>query len=328
MRKPFPSRRQALVWASSSLVIPWVAGSAAAAESARDLRIVVPYPAGGAPDNSCRLMAVELARDLGVKVIVENRPGASGLLGARAVSQGPADGSMLVYASSGHVTLSAINPKFDLLRELRPVTRVSASPFVAVVSAQSGYKTMGDLLKAVQSQPGKLTYGTAGNGSPAHMAMEFLHEATGNFQVLRVPFKGAVESINAILGGQIDFTIGVLGAALPLIKAGKLRALGVTTSERQPVLPEVPTIAEGTGTKYRYASWGALMMHPKTPDEVVARLDASIRKFAQSKVFEDFLASSGGQRWISASPAELEAQLRRDLEVETQIVTRLKLRQE
>jgi len=318
------TRRRALAWTATAASF---AAAPALVRAAGDLRIVVPYPAGGSPDNSARIASAEAARELGVSVIVENRPGASGLLGARAVSQGQADGSTLVYVSSGHVTLAAINPRFDLLKELRPVVRVSASPFVAVVSAQSRHRTMAELVAAVQAQPGRVTYGSAGQGSPAHMAVEFLHEATGNFQGLHVPFKGAVESINAILGGQIDFTIGVLGAAVPHINAGRLRALGMTTPQRLPLLPEVPTIAEATRSNYQFMAWGGFMMHPATPDAAVARLEQALRRGAQSRAYATFLQNSGAEPWLSESPAAFGEQLRRDLEIETQVVRRLNLRQ-
>jgi tripartite-type tricarboxylate transporter receptor subunit TctC len=321
------SRRQVLACAAA-LGLPAMAPRAlAAADGVRDLRVIVPYPAGGSPDSLTRLLTAEVARELGVNVLVENRPGASGLLGARAVSQGPADGATLVYATSGHVTLSAINAKFDLLRELRPVIRLSASPFVAVVSAQSPFKSMAELVSAVQAQPGKLSYGTAGQGSPAHMAVEFVHEATGNFRGLHVPFKGAVESINAILGGQIDFTIGVLGAAVPHIKAGRLRALAVTTAQRVPQLPQVPTIGEATRSNYQYVAWGGLMMHPQTPDAMVARLEQAFRRALQAQPVLDYMGRTGGSAWPSASPAAFGEQLQRDLKAEAEIVTRLNIRQ-
>lgn len=323
---PAPNRRRALAWTATALTLPGAALQArAAGETLRDLRVVVPYPAGGSPDTTTRVLSTEVSRDLGINIMVENRPGASGLLGARVVSQGPADGTLMVYVTSGHVTLSAINPRFNLLGELSPVVRLSASPFVALVSAQSPWQTMGELMAAAQAQPGKLSFGTAGQGSPAHMAVEFLHEATGNFRALHVPFKGAVESINAILGGQIDFTIGVLGAAVPHIRAGRLRALGVTTAQRQPILPQVPTIAEATRTRYEYVAWGGLMMHPQTPDAIVARLDQAYRKALQSDAAQRHNNSSGGQAWPSDSPAAFAEQLRADLEIERAIVRRLNL---
>jgi tripartite-type tricarboxylate transporter receptor subunit TctC len=294
----------------------------------KSLKFVVPYPAGGAPDSFARQIAEDVARQLGVTIVVENRPGASGLLGMRAVSQAPADQHTFAYIASGQVTLTAMNPKFDLLKELKPVIRLSASPFVAVVNAESPYKTMGDLIAAAQASPGKLSYGSAGPGSPAHMAVEYLEESTKNFKALHVPFKGAVESINAILGGQIDFTIGVLGAAVPHIKAGKLRALAVTTARRVPLLPDVPTIAESGGGSYAYQSWGGFMVHADTPDAVVARAAAAFTTAMQSEGMKRLIANMGSQADVSESPAAFLAQLQRDVAAERLIVKRLGIVQE
>ncbi len=292
------------------------------------LKFIVPYPAGGTPDAFTRQLAEQVARRLGVSAVVENRPGASGLLGMRAVSQAQADQHSFAYVSSGQVTLSAMNPKFDLLRELKPVARLTGSAFVALVSADSPYRTMGELIAAVQARPGKLSFGTAGPGSPAHMALEYLEEATRNFKALHVPFKGAVESINAILGGQIDFTIGVLGAAMPQIKAGKLRALGVTTARRVPQLPSVPTIAEASGTSYAYQSWGGFMMHANTPDAVLERAAAAFGSALQSETVKHYMQAVGSFADRSESPAAFGEQLRREIALEKQIVKRLGIVQE
>jgi tripartite-type tricarboxylate transporter receptor subunit TctC len=296
---------------------------AQAAWPSKPLKIVVPYPAGGSPDVFARQLGEELARQLGVTVIIDNKPGASGLLGMRAVSQTAADLHTFAYASSGQVTLTAMNPKFDLLKELKPVVHLSASPFIAVVNADSPIKTMGELIAAVQAQPGKLSFGSAGPGSPAHMAVEYLEESTNNFKALHVPFKGAIESINAILGGQIDFTIGVLGAAAPHIKAGKLRALGITTAKRSPLLPNVPTIAEGGGGNYAFQSWGGMMMHADTPDAVIARAATAFTAAMQSEAVKKLLSNTGSTAEISESPAAFAAQLRRDIATERLIVKRL-----
>jgi tripartite-type tricarboxylate transporter receptor subunit TctC len=320
--------RRHLVGALAGLSLTGVPAWAQSVWPSKPLRFVVPYPAGGPPDGMARQIAEDVSRQLGVTVVVENRPGASGLLGMRAVSQAPADQHTLAYVTSGQVTLTAMNPKFDLLKELKPVIRLSASPFVVVVNAESPYRAMGDLIAAVQASPGKLPFGTAGPGSPAHMAVEYLEESTKNFKALHVPFKGAVESINAILGGQIDFTIAVLGAALPHIKAGKLRALAVSTSRRVAPLPEVPTIAEAGGGSYAYQSWGGFMVHAATPDAVVARASAAFTAAMESEGMKKLLAQTGSQTDISESPAAFMAQLQRDVAAERLIVKRLGIVQE
>ena len=321
------NRRQALAGLASlsALAAPV---RAQAAWPSKPLRFVVPYPAGGSPDGFTRQMGEELSRQLGATVLVENKPGASGLLGVRAVSLAPADQHTFAYVTSGHVTLSAINPKFDLLKEHRMVARLSASPFIAVVNAASPYKTMRELIAAVQASPGKLSFGTAGVGSPAHLAVEYLEESTRNFKALHVPFKGAVESINAILGGQIDFTISVLGVALPQIQAGKLRALAVTTPTRHVLLPDVPTIAEAGGGNYAFLAWGGFAMHSDTPDAVVARAAAAFAAAMPSDGMKKFLAGAGSHADIIDSPAAFTAQVRQDLATERVIIKRLGIVQE
>lgn len=290
----------------------------------KPIKLFVPYPAGGAPDTLTRSVAEQLGNVLpGSSIVIENRPGASGLLGARAVSQAPADGHALVYVSSGHVTLAAMNPKFELLKELKPLIRLSASPFVVLVATESPYKTMEDLIRFVQANPGKVNCGTAGPGSPSHMAVEYLEESTKNFKTTLVPFKGAVESINAIMGGHIDMTIGVLGAAVSLIQGGKLRVLAVTTPKRVPLLPNVPTVAEAGGGDYAYQAWGGFMVHPDTPDDVVLRLQAAFQIAMQSDGVKKTMAATGGVPDISASPEAFGAQMARDLTREQLIVKRL-----
>ena len=293
----------------------------------KPLRFILPYPAGGTPDGLMRMVAEQLTRLLGEPAIVENSPGASGLIGMRAVSKGQADGHTFAYLSAGQVTLDAMNPKFDLLKELKPVVRMSNSPFVAVVNSSSPIMTMGDLIAAVQAKPGQVPYGTAGRGSPAFMAVEYLADAIKNFRALEVPYKGAVESINAILGEQIDFSILVLGAAVPHIKSGRLRALAVTTSNRVPLLPDVPTVAEATSTKYEFKSWGGLAMHIATPDDIVMQAAMAVTKAMNANPVKALLAANGSVEGLSSSPGAFANQIRTSVAAERVIMQRLGLRQ-
>jgi tripartite-type tricarboxylate transporter receptor subunit TctC len=310
--------------------LPWWARPSAAALDwpSRPMRLVLSYPSGGAPDLFVREIAAAMSQSLGVAVLVDNRPGASGLLGVRAISQSAPDPHTFAYVSSGHVTLAAMNPKFDLLRELKPVCRLTASPLVAVVHADSPHATMAALIAAAQARPGTLAYGSAGPGSPSHMAVAFLQASRRNFQALHVPYKGAVEAINAILGRQIDFTIGVLGAAMPHIVAGTLRPLGVTSPKRVPMLPDVPTIAEAGVGGYAYQAWGGFMAHVETPDAVVARADAAFRSAMRTEGVAGVLARTGALADVSVSPSAFGAQLRIDLGAEQAVVKRLGIVQE
>lgn len=323
------SRRQGLAWALASLAPALgIVGRAQAAPSAwptKPLRIVVPYPAGGTPDTLARQLGPSLQQQLGQPVVVEAKPGASGLIAARMVSKGLADAHSFLSLSSGIVTLSAMNPKFDLLKELKPVTRLTTSPFVCVVAEQSHIASMGELLKKAEEKPGSLSYGSAGPGSPAHLAVEYLADSTGNFKALHVPYKGAVESINALIGGQIDFSILVLGAAMPLIAAGKLRALATTSPKRVPLIPQVPTIAESGGGHYAFESWGGIAMQADTPDDVADRAAAAFKTAMHSDAVQRLLAANGSYAALSPSRAEFTAALTAELKSQRQIVKRLGL---
>lgn len=290
----------------------------------RPIKIVVPYPAGGAPDGFSRAVAESLSAQFpGTSVVVDNKPGASGLLGVRAVSQALVDQHTLAYVASGHVTLAAMNPRYQMLKELRPVARMTAAPFVVLVSSQSPYKSLSDLIRFAQANPGKLNCGTAGPGSAAHLAVEYLEESTKDFKTTLVPFKGAVESIQAIVGGQIDMTIAVLGAALPLIRGGKLRALAVTTPKRVGVLPDVPTVAEAGGGDYAFIAWGGFMMHPDTATDIVGRMNQALNNAMQSEVVQRYITATGGLSDVSASPEAFGMQIARDIVREQAIVKRL-----
>ncbi|KPU95829.1 hypothetical protein APR50_03950 [Variovorax paradoxus] len=328
---PLISRRQGLAWAAAlvpALALPrraFAAATAPAAWPTRPLHIVVPYPAGGTPDTLARQLGPSLQSQLGQPVVVEAKPGASGLIAARSVSKGTPDAHNFLSLSSGIVTLSAMNPKFDLLKELKPVTRLTTSPFVCVVAADSRIASMRELIAMVRDKPGSLSYGSAGPGSPAHLAVEYLADATGNFKALHVPYKGAVESINALIGGQIDFSILVLGAAMPLIASGKLRALATTGTARVPQLAQVPTIAESGGGRYAFESWGGMAMHADTPDDIAERAIAAFRQAMGSEEVKRLLASTGSYPAVSRSRAEFVAALETELDGQRQIVKRLGL---
>ena len=304
---------------------PWMTGAALAQSDwpSRPIHIVVPYPAGGTPDVSTRVLAEQLGPILKTNIVVEAKPGASGLIGMNAVTSSQPDGYTLAYVSSGQITLTAMNPKFDLLKGLKPIVRVTGSPFVVLVGAKSPYKTLGALIAAVQANPGKLSFGTAGVGSPAHMAVAYLEEDVKDFKALHVPFKGAVESINAILGGQIDFTIGVLGAAVPQINAGRVRALAVTPSKRVALLPDVPTVAEVTKTNYDFQSWGGYMAPAGTPDAIIDHLAKAMVQAANTEAMHKYLVAIGGELDIISTPAEFRKRLQAAIDIERRIVKRL-----
>lgn len=179
----------------------------------------------------------------------------------------------------------------------------------------------------MKAQPDKLSYGTAGTGSPAHMAVAHLKEALQDFQALHVPYKGAVESINALLSDQIDFTIAVLGTAVTAIKAGKLRLLAVTSAKRTTLLPNVPTVAELTKTRYEFEPWGGFMAPAGTADAIIDLLAGGFTQAAHSAAFTQYLTATAGELTLSASPAEFQQQLQSALAAERRVVQQLGLQQ-
>jgi tripartite-type tricarboxylate transporter receptor subunit TctC len=292
----------------------------------RPVKVVVPYPAGGSPDLFARVVARELGNIYSQPFNIDNKPGAAALIGARAVSQNPNEIHALAYITSGHVTVQAMDPSFNLLTEFKLISRMSNSPYVCVVNAKSPYKTMADLVAAAKANPGKLTYGSAGIGSPAHMAVEYLEEKLPAFKALHIPYKGAVESANAILGGQIDFSIMVLGTAVPHLKGGQLRALAVTTNKSVQPIPEVPTISDTVAPGYSFGAWGGFAMPTGTPDDVIARMHKALMTVSTSAALIEETKRTGSIISMSESPKEFAEQIARDVATEMVIVKKLGLR--
>lgn len=289
------------------------------------VRIIVPYPAGGGADIATRLIGQRLASELKSTVIIENKPGASMLIGAQAGINAPADGSVLTYIASGLVTLQAMGGRVDILRQMKPVAMLGTTPFVLVVKSDAPYGSIADLLKAIRQSPGKLTYGSAGPGSPAHMAVEYLQEKVSGFNALHVPYKGAAESINAVRSGEIDFSVLNLAAAMNLIKSAQLKPLAVTTPSRIAALPAVPTIAEAGVPGYSFDTWWGIAMPASASAEVVAKMSAALRNAMQNKELLTQLEGMGIEPSRAGSAAEFASFIATDLENEKRIVAKLGL---
>jgi tripartite-type tricarboxylate transporter receptor subunit TctC len=287
----------------------------------RDLRIVVPAPAGGILDNYARPLAEQLRVLVGRPVIVENKAGAGGLIGTKAVAQAPADGYTIGYIHAGLVTVQAMGAKLDLLKELRMLARMSHAPYALAVRTEAPYKTAAELIAAAKAAPGKLTYGSGGVGSPAHLATEMLEERSG-IQTLHVPFKGAVESVAAIIAGQIDFTIGPLGALVGQVQAGRLRLLAMTTQKRVDILPQVPTFSEGAAPGFVFEAWGGFAVAAATPEPIVERLTQVFKALATNPALLEVQLKNGSVSDYHDGRA-LAAQISRDLPIETALAKRL-----
>jgi tripartite-type tricarboxylate transporter receptor subunit TctC len=253
------------------------------------IKLVVPFTAGSGTDIVARTLAEKLAPLLGTQVVIENKPGAGGTLGAAQVAKAPADGYTVLIHSSGHLVNPSLYPKlsYDTLKDFDGITPLASLPNVLVVSPAKGYKDVADLVAAAKAKPDTFTYGSAGNGSATHMNAEQFRVSAG-IKALHVPFRGTPEAITETIAGRIDWFFAPLISALPLIKDGKLQALAVGTSARSPVLPNVPAITETAGLKdAAYQFWVGMFVAAKTPRAIVEKLHAeTVKVLAMADVKE------------------------------------------
>jgi tripartite-type tricarboxylate transporter receptor subunit TctC len=282
-----PNRRAVLAGTVAALAL----GRVAAQPAAKPIRLVVPYPPGGPLDIVARALAERVRDSLGT-VVVENRPGAGGNVGADLVAKSAPDGTTLVM---GAVATHAINPwlysrmPYDPVRDFAPVTRVAQVPNVLVMNAETaarlGISTLADLVAYVRRNPGRLNYGSGGNGSAGHLAGEMFKAQAGLF-VVHIPYAGAPPAQLALLGGQVDFNFDNLAGAAANIRSGKLKALAVTTARRSSAMPEVPTVAEAGRdlglAQFDISTWFGLFAPARTPAEAVQRLNKAFVDALQS----------------------------------------------
>jgi tripartite-type tricarboxylate transporter receptor subunit TctC len=249
----------------------------------RSITAVVPFAAGNAIDAVGRIVMDELSRQLGQPIVVENRAGAGGTVGAAAVARAPADGyTILLYSSSFSIS-HAIHPNlpYDTLKDFTPVIPFGLQPTVLVSAPPKGFKTLGEFVTAAKAKPGAMSFASAGIGAASHMAAERFRVSAG-FEALHVPFRGPVEALTAVMQGQVDFYFLPITPALPLINDGKLVALAVSTAKRAAALPDVPTTTEAGLTDSAYDFWVGMFVPAKTPPDVVAKLHAETQKALDS----------------------------------------------
>lgn len=290
-----------------------LAGHAQSAWPSRPIRIVVPWAAGGLVDTGGRVIAEGVAKGLGHSVVVENVPGAAGTLGAAQVARAAPDGHTLLMATSSIAIDVAGRRKMahDPLRDLTPVATVSDSFSVIVVNASSPWTSLKDLLAASRAEPGKLSFGTPGIGSPAHLFTELLAQTAG-IRILHVPY-GRSPAINDLLGGQLSLMVATIPVSIPHIRSGRLRALAVTAPSRLANLPEVPTAAEAGLPGYQAGQWLGLFAPSGTPEPVIARLSLEVRRVVALPESAKALAPRGLEP-RAGGPADLANALRADVD--------------
>ncbi|MEK7345744.1 MAG: tripartite tricarboxylate transporter substrate binding protein [Pseudomonadota bacterium] len=291
------------------------------------VKIIAPVPAGGGVDIFCRKLAEQLTQQLGTTVIVDNKAGAAGLIGAKAVAAAPADGATFGYLYSGMVLLQAMGGKLDMQKQFTPIVgRIQSSTYLVVVHPDSPYKTLDDLFKAMATSPDKLSYGSGGNGSPAHIIFEKLKLAVPGINALHVPFKGVIEAFNALQGKNLDFVLGLTSSVIAQVSTGALRALAIVADKRTPLLPAVPTMAEAGVQNFSYSSWGGIFGPAGLPVALRDSLRSEIYKIMARPDFESFVVKSGADVMPQESPEAFEAFLKSSLESDTQLMAKLGLR--
>ena len=247
------------------------------ADASAQVRIVVPFPPGGGADALARLMAPKLSELWKEQVIVENKPGASGHIGADFVARSPADGKTLLMSSTASLTEKNVH-------QFAPVTLVSASPYVLVVSLKTQSSSVADLISFARANPGKLTFGSSGTGAASHLSAE-LFKSMAKIDMLHVPYKGTGQAVTDLLAGQIDLLFAPAQAVLPHVKAGKLKALATTGAGRPETIPDLPTVAESGLPGYEAVGWFGLLAPAATPRSTVEKLSADAnRVLADSEV--------------------------------------------
>ncbi len=259
----------------------------------RPIRIVVPYAAGGSTDALARMVAEQLGPRLGQAAIVENKPGASEQIAITSVTKAPPDGHTILLSTLSGL---AVNPglygarlPYDPLKDLTPVLLAATVASVVVVHPQVPAKTMAELGTYLKANQGKVSYASAGNGTPSHLGMEYYKKANG-FDPVHVPYKGGAPALQELMGGQVQLMMALVPEAMPMVKSGRLRALAVTSPKRLAAYPDVPTVAESGGKDFDMTFWYAFMAPAGTPPEIVSKLNHAIDAILQEKELRARLA--------------------------------------
>jgi tripartite-type tricarboxylate transporter receptor subunit TctC len=280
----------------------------------KPIRMIVPLAAGSAVDNAARIVAQKMSQNLGQAIVIDNRPGAAGLIGAGEVAKAAPDGYTLGGFNDSIMTmLPNMNAKmpWDILKDFDPVSLVATVEWGLVVNAEAPEKTAADLIAAAKKEPGKLNYGSGGNGSPQHIAMALFASQAG-VQMKHVPYKGATQAAMGVAGKEVDAGFQGIATVSSLIKAGKVRLVGVTTPKRMPQFPDVPTVSESGLPGFEFNSWFALMAPAGTPKDITHRLAAEIQKaLADPEVREKLNAQGLTSR--GSTPEELGTAMRAQL---------------
>jgi tripartite-type tricarboxylate transporter receptor subunit TctC len=321
-------KRAGWLLVGASLFGPALQAQAAAAYPSRPIRMIVPSGAGGITDILARVVAARLSESLGYQVVVDNRPGASGVVGSEMVAKAAPDGHTLLMVFPSH----PVNPSlfksmpFDTVRDFAPVTLVSQVSPALIVQSQFPAHSVQELIAIAKAKPGQLNHASVGVGSMGHLGALLLR-SMAKIDFALVLYKGSPQALSALMSGEVQFyLLGSVGTAVTHVKAGRIRALGVGSSQRLPVLPDVPTIAE-TLPGYEARGWNGILAPARTPKPVIDRLNREIVKIVHSPEFSDVLVSEGATA-VGNTPQEFDTVIRADVKKWAMVIKEAGIRPE
>ena len=282
---------------------------------ARPITFVVPYGAGGYTDLVGRLTARYVEKALGKPVIVDNRAGAGGIVGTQAIANAAVDGYMFCVCSIGAISIAPFDPNqkvgYDPLRDLAPVGIVSSISQVVIVNKDLPVKTLAEFVSYAKANPSKLNYGSSGAGGRTHYSVELFQARTG-IKVVHIPFKGGAPSTAAVVSGEVDFSFANITDALPQVQAGSVRGLAVTSLERSPHLPDLPTVHEAVLPDFVVETWNGIMAPSKTPEPIIRRLSETLIMMADDPEVKDIMRKAGADT-VKTTPEQYRAQIVREI---------------
>ncbi len=320
MMKPMRKFRRGLLGAvACTLTLPVPAAGIADAYPAKPVRIIIMSSPASGPDILGRMIGSRLGEIWGQQFVVDNRAGASGNIGAEIAANSAADGYTLLMVTSQAAIVNAMFDKlsYSLTKDFTPISYLASTPFIMVVNPSVPVQSVKELIALAKGRPGELKYGSGGSGSPPHLAAEVFKSMTGT-DLLHVPYKSVSPALTDTISGQIQMTISVVPMVMPTVKSGKVRALGVTSQQRTPLVPELPAIAE-TVPGFEAIGWYGLVAPAKTPPEIVAKLNAELVKLMGSADFRERLATMGAVPY-GTSAQEFGAHIRSEIDKARRII--------
>jgi tripartite-type tricarboxylate transporter receptor subunit TctC len=299
----------------------WSSLAAAQTYPEKPIRLILSVPAGATPDVTARLVTPGVSRLLGQQLVVDNRPGAGGMIGAEIASKATPDGYTLFISSPGALTILPHLRKhvpYDTLRDFIPISLISIGPFVLITHPSVPAKTVKELIALAKAQPGKLNYASAGNGTANHLAMELFKHMAG-IDIVHVPYKGAPQAVTDVVAGHMNMMFNSIAPIVGHIKAGRLRVLGIASAQRSAQLPDVPTISEAGLPGFEAVNWFGMFAPAKTPKRIIARLNEAVVKVVHTPEIQAQFLTLGADP-VGSSAEEFAAFVRKDMEKYAKIV--------